>query len=233
MTLPTTGKGPGFRPFARFLLRPARASQTCNETGGENEFRVDRFRERQVAEPWRADRRTLQDKGVLGRKPKQGASGDGERAAGFRPGCGVSPDRRERQQCPRFPHRLLHRPSGRSTSRCVLPRHFEGLWLRSSDQPSAAARNPLSALGINRRHPVGQDRQCGDVVRDAIARNLAKRGAAKPRTEATLRGTVKALFVDKLSDAEVEAVFEDLLKLGFISVSEGKISYHLPGLPTE
>lgn len=68
---------------------------------------------------------------------------------------------------------------------------------------------------------------------DAIARNLAKRGAAKPRTEATLRGTVKALFVDKLSDAEVEAVFEELLKLGFISVSEGKISYHLPGLPTE
>ena len=64
---------------------------------------------------------------------------------------------------------------------------------------------------------------------EAIARNLAKRGAAKPRTAATLRSTVKALFVDKLSDAEVAAVFEELLKLGFIEVSEGKISYHLPG----
>ena len=68
---------------------------------------------------------------------------------------------------------------------------------------------------------------------DAIAHNLAKRGAAKPRTETTLRSTVKALFVDKLSDAEAEAVFEELLQRGFIQVSEGKISYHLPEPPIE
>ena len=68
---------------------------------------------------------------------------------------------------------------------------------------------------------------------EAIARNLAKRGAAKPRTAATLRSTVKALFVDKLSDAEVAAVFEELLSSVSLKSQRGKSATICPGPPTE
>jgi hypothetical protein len=66
---------------------------------------------------------------------------------------------------------------------------------------------------------------------DAVAHNLAKRSAAKPRTEATLRSTIKALFGRKLSEADADAVFAELLDRGVVAISNGKVSYHPPAAP--
>jgi len=66
---------------------------------------------------------------------------------------------------------------------------------------------------------------------DAVAHNFAKRSAGKPRTETTLRSTIKALLGSKLSEADVDAVFGELLKRGFIEIADGKVSYHPAGAP--
>lgn len=66
---------------------------------------------------------------------------------------------------------------------------------------------------------------------DAVAHNLARRSTGKPRTETTLRGTIKALLGSKLSEADADAVFGELLKRGFIEIADGKVSYHPAGAP--
>jgi hypothetical protein len=63
---------------------------------------------------------------------------------------------------------------------------------------------------------------------DAIIANLVRRKAAKPRTLKTLRSTIKALFVDQLSDEELEALITELTERGAVKVSDGKVHYELP-----
>lgn len=66
---------------------------------------------------------------------------------------------------------------------------------------------------------------------DAVTSNLAKRSTGKPRTEATLRSTIKALFGNTLSEADADAVLGELLGRGFVAISDGKVSYHSAGAP--
>ena len=61
-----------------------------------------------------------------------------------------------------------------------------------------------------------------------IITNLQQRGTSKPRTITTLKGTISAIFQQKLSDSEIAALFGDLQKRGIIIVSGTKISYTLP-----
>jgi len=63
---------------------------------------------------------------------------------------------------------------------------------------------------------------------DVIINNLTKRKAAKPRTLKTLRSTIKALFRDKLADAELDELIEELTKREVIKVANGKVNYELP-----
>jgi hypothetical protein len=63
---------------------------------------------------------------------------------------------------------------------------------------------------------------------DAIINNLTKRKAAKPRTLKTLRSTIKALFRDKLADAELDELIEQLTRRGAITAADGKVNYELP-----
>jgi hypothetical protein len=58
--------------------------------------------------------------------------------------------------------------------------------------------------------------------------NLGKRNAAKPRTLKALRSTIKALFVNQLSDAELDALIAELIDQGAVKVSGGKVHYELP-----
>lgn len=60
---------------------------------------------------------------------------------------------------------------------------------------------------------------------DAIIANLARRKTAKPKTLKTLRGTINALFRNKLPDAELDELVEKLEKRGVIKVAEGKVQY--------
>ncbi|MGH9721420.1 MAG: PIN domain-containing protein [Bryobacteraceae bacterium] len=63
---------------------------------------------------------------------------------------------------------------------------------------------------------------------DAVMQNLTKRRSGQPRTLKTLRGTIKALFRDKLTDTDLDAVIEQLTKRGLVKVADGKVSYELP-----
>ena len=61
--------------------------------------------------------------------------------------------------------------------------------------------------------------------RDAVIDNLAKRKAAKPRSLKTLRSSINALFVNQLSDEELDGLIEQLTTRGTIKVSDGKVYY--------
>jgi hypothetical protein len=63
---------------------------------------------------------------------------------------------------------------------------------------------------------------------DAVIDNLAKRKTGKPTTLKTLRSTIKALFVNQLSDEELDALIEQLTRRGTVRVSDGKVHYELP-----
>ena len=63
---------------------------------------------------------------------------------------------------------------------------------------------------------------------DAVIDNLAKRKAAKPRTLKTLRSTIKALFVNQLSDEELDDLIGELTERGAVKVTDGKVHYELP-----
>lgn len=61
-----------------------------------------------------------------------------------------------------------------------------------------------------------------------IVDDLGKRGAAKPRTVATLTSTIGALFLKQLSPDEISALLRALQELGYVLVSGNKVSYNLP-----
>ena len=61
-----------------------------------------------------------------------------------------------------------------------------------------------------------------------IVDDLEKRGAARPRTLATLTSTIGALFLKQLSPDEISALLKALQELGHVSVSGNKVSYNLP-----
>jgi len=63
---------------------------------------------------------------------------------------------------------------------------------------------------------------------DAVTNNLAKRGAARPRTLKTLRSTVRALFANGIPDGELDDLIEQLAKRGVIKVADGKVHYGAP-----
>jgi hypothetical protein len=61
-----------------------------------------------------------------------------------------------------------------------------------------------------------------------IVANLQKRGAARPRTVATLSSTISATFQKQLTAQEVSALISDLKKKGLIKVEGTKVTYNLP-----
>lgn len=63
---------------------------------------------------------------------------------------------------------------------------------------------------------------------DAIIENLARRKTGRPKTLKTLRGTINALFKNKLADAGLDELIEKLTRRGVIMVADGKVQYELP-----
>ena len=63
---------------------------------------------------------------------------------------------------------------------------------------------------------------------DVVVENLTKRKASRPRTLKTLRSTIKALFVNKLTDEELEVILGQLSKRGAVHIKDGKVDYRLP-----
>lgn len=63
---------------------------------------------------------------------------------------------------------------------------------------------------------------------ELVLANLTKRKKAAPRTEKTLRSTIRTLSGEQYSDKEVEEVFSQLLKKKYIVVDGTRVSYQLP-----
>jgi PIN domain len=61
-----------------------------------------------------------------------------------------------------------------------------------------------------------------------VVTDLRKRGAARPRTVATLSSTINSLFKKQLSAGEVASLVAELKSRGLITVSGTKVSYNLP-----
>ena len=53
---------------------------------------------------------------------------------------------------------------------------------------------------------------------DAVIDNLVKRKASRPRTLKTLRSTIKSLFVNQLTDEELDGIVKQLSKRGAINI---------------
>lgn len=63
---------------------------------------------------------------------------------------------------------------------------------------------------------------------------LIRRKEAKPRTVKSLQAAVKSLFGGKLSEEELKALLEELIRRGTVKVTEGgKVTYDLPAPPAK
>jgi hypothetical protein len=60
---------------------------------------------------------------------------------------------------------------------------------------------------------------------DKVCANLTKRPNARPRTLKSLRSTVHALFLKKLSASDLDALMQELEKRGVIVVTDNKLAY--------
>ncbi len=60
---------------------------------------------------------------------------------------------------------------------------------------------------------------------DTVINNLARRKAGKPQKIKTLRSTINALFLKKLSEQELDNIVELLIKRKVIKVDDDKVQY--------
>lgn len=67
-----------------------------------------------------------------------------------------------------------------------------------------------------------------DELIKIVVGDLIKRKASKPRTPKTLLNTIHAKCGKDIPMAEIEAVFEGLVKHGYVKVDGTKVSYVLP-----
>jgi hypothetical protein len=63
---------------------------------------------------------------------------------------------------------------------------------------------------------------------DAVVKNLAGRGASRPRKMRTLTNTIGSLFRPKLDDGQSAALVHELRTRGYIAVNGDNVSYRLP-----
>lgn len=85
-------------------------------------------------------------------------------------------------------------------------------WLRVEDIP--LVKKPASAT---------VDERCSQAIA-----YLVQRGAQRPASMKTLRGSLAALFAPKLSDADVDGMVDALIEHGLVRQVGQKVSYGLP-----
>ena len=61
-----------------------------------------------------------------------------------------------------------------------------------------------------------------------VLADLARRGAARPRKEKTLRNTIAAVFEKKLAEEELSDLLARLQAKDYVRMSDGKVDYKLP-----
>jgi hypothetical protein len=97
-------------------------------------------------------------------------------------------------------------------------------WRKSAVVKAATAKTAEPAKATSKP---STKKKADDLLALVVA-NLQKRATSRPRTEKTLRSTVKTLCGVQYSDKELDAVMARLLKKGFVIISDGKVTYELP-----
>ncbi|HSC76535.1 MAG TPA: PIN domain-containing protein [Pseudomonadales bacterium] len=108
--------------------------------------------------------------------------------------------------------------------RCERAVSVETMRCFASVAPVAKAVAKLPAKPV--ANP-GTKKKADELLAQVLA-NFKKRKAALPRTEKTLRSTVKTLCGVQYSEKEIEAVFTRLLKKGYVLLNDKRVSYQLP-----
>jgi hypothetical protein len=62
---------------------------------------------------------------------------------------------------------------------------------------------------------------------EVVLENLEKRKTSRPRTLKTLRSSIKALFVNKLTEKELEEIIDQLSKRQALKITDGKVIYEI------
>jgi len=62
---------------------------------------------------------------------------------------------------------------------------------------------------------------------DAAIDHLERWGSSRPKTLKTLGSTLKAFFVNRFSDDEIEMLINQLTQRGVVMISDGKVNYQL------
>lgn len=75
----------------------------------------------------------------------------------------------------------------------------------------------------------GQARPTIDEMVKIAVDDLIKRKAARPRSPTTLRSTIHAKCGRGVPAADVDAVYEALVKRGYVMINGAKVTYALPG----
>jgi len=86
---------------------------------------------------------------------------------------------------------------------------------------------PLEKIPVTKTAKPVVKQKAEELVARVVA-NLIKRVAAKPRTEKTLRSTIKTLCGLQYGEKELDAVFNRLIKKGYVVIEGTKLSYKLP-----
>lgn len=55
-----------------------------------------------------------------------------------------------------------------------------------------------------------------------------KSGSSRPKTMSTLRSSIEAILYKQVDGPDTQAVIDQMIKAGFVSVSNEKVSYSMP-----
>ncbi|NJM12256.1 MAG: hypothetical protein HC889_10565, partial [Synechococcaceae cyanobacterium SM1_2_3] len=93
--------------------------------------------------------------------------------------------------------------------------------------PLPAAAEPKIAAPQQKSNAVQSKLTREDLINAAID-DLVKRKASKPRTSKTLRSTIHAKCGKDTPLSDIDAIYETLMKKGYVKVEGEKITYALP-----
>ncbi len=88
------------------------------------------------------------------------------------------------------------------------------------------------AAGVARTGPADKGSPVDALIEVAVD-DLIRRKASKPRTEKTLRSTIHAKLGKERPAADIDAVYEALVKRGYVKVLGQKLIYTLPAAKPE
>ena len=104
-------------------------------------------------------------------------------------------------------------------------------WAKPAPAKASPAKPAPAAKAEAKPAAAPVTKKKADELVPLVVANFRKRTTGRPRTEKTLRTTVKTLIGAQYSEKELDAVLARLQKKGFVTISEDKLVYTLDAAP--